>query len=170
MIAESKTERVGIPLDADPIRVPEGFEVIEHIHAGRLPWNPRTPQIDLFLPPMQRKKLMHGNEVAAAIAAYDGLPVNANALDYFLENAASKPWLLPEEWKFVDGHSTRHILFWGTRYRYEGGICVRSLDWNADARARSWSGGFCWVDNDLNQQFPAAMLPGRWRQGEQPEE
>jgi len=58
----------------------------------------------------------------------------------------------------VESNRMKHILFWGTKYRYEEGVCVRSLDWNADARERVWRPGFCWIDNQLNSQFPAAMI------------
>ena len=45
----------GIDLDADPVIVPSGFEVIKHIKGGFLEWNPRRPQIELYLTADQRK-------------------------------------------------------------------------------------------------------------------
>jgi hypothetical protein len=35
---------------------------------------------------------------------------------------------------------------------------VRSLGWSADARVQGWTSGYCWVDNLLNSQSPAAMI------------
>ena len=40
----------GIDLDADPVHVPAGFEVVEHIKGGFLGWTPHRPQIELYLP------------------------------------------------------------------------------------------------------------------------
>jgi hypothetical protein len=158
MRVEHNEMRYGVDLDAGPVVVPEGFEVVEHLLCGHLEWNPLKPQIELYLPVGQRKGLMEGGKVFEQLLAFDGRPVNANMLDYLLANLAVKPWLIPESWKNVENSTEKHILFWGTRYRFEGGICVRSLNWNADARERVWRAGYCWVDNRLNAQFPAAML------------
>ena len=148
----------GIDLDADPVLVPAGFEVIEHIKGGFLGWTPHKPQIELYLPEAQRKGVVPGEKVLEALEKFDGTIVNANALDFLIDHIADFPWIIPEEWKNVEMHRTKHILFWGTRYRYEGGICVRTLDWSADARERVWRAGYCWIDNQLNSQFPAAMI------------
>ena len=148
----------GIDLEADPVYVPEGFEVIEHIKGGFLAWTPHKPQIELYLPEAQRKGVVPGEKVLEALEMYDGTMANANALDFLIDHAANAPWVIPEEWKNVEMARTKHILFWGTRYRYEGSICVRSLEWSADARERVWRAGYCWIDNQLNSQFPAAMI------------
>jgi hypothetical protein len=148
----------GIDLDADPVFVPEGFEVLEHVKGGRLEWNPLHPQIELYMSLEQRKGLMEGEKVFEQLSAFEGIAVNANALDYFMAHLGEKPWLIPENWKSVENHAEKHVLFWGTRYLFEGGICVRSLNWNADVRERVWKAGYCWADNRLNVQFPAAML------------
>jgi hypothetical protein len=148
----------GIDLEADPVFVPVGFEVIEHIKGGFLAWTPNKPQIELFMPEAQRKGILPGEKVLEALKAYDGSIANANVLDFLLGHAVDSPWIIPEEWKKVESNRTKHILFWGTQYRYQEGICVRTLEWNADARERVWRAGFCWVDNQLNSQFPAAMI------------
>jgi hypothetical protein len=152
------TKTYGIDLDAGPVFVPEGFEVVEHLKGGVLHWNPKRPKIELYLTPGQRKGVVHGAKVLAELEAFDGIPVNANALDYFINNVSCIPWIIPDEWKNVELHTTKYILFWGTRYRFEGGICVRSLCWSADARVQEWKSGYCWVDHLLNSQFPAAMI------------
>ena len=148
----------GIDLDADPVHVPEGFEVVEHIKGGLLSWNPRRPKIELYVSPGQRKGVLHGEKVFEELAEFDGIPVNANALDYFINNISRIPWIIPDEWKRVELHTTKYILFWGTRYRFEEGICVRSLCWSADARVQAWKAGYCWVDHLLSSQYPAAMM------------
>ena len=148
----------GIDLDADPVHVPGGFEVIEHIKGGFLGWTPHKPQIELYLPEVQRKGVVPGEKVFEALEKFDGTIVNANALDFLIDHIADFPWIIPEDWKNVEMHRTKHILFWGTRYRFEDGICVRTLEWSADARERVWKAGYCWVDNQLNSQFPAAMI------------
>ena len=148
----------GIDLDADPVFVPEGFEVVEHRRGGLLNWNPRRHQIELYLTADQRKGIVDGQKVFEELETFNGTLVNANGLDYFINNLSTKPWLIPEDWKNVEQHKAKHILFWGTRYRFEGGICVRSLNWSADAREQVWKSGYCWVDNRLNSQFPAAVI------------
>ena len=154
----TRLDKFGVDLNADPVFVPNGFEVVNHIKSDFLEWNPYKPQIELYLAPGQAKGTLDGNKVSDALRAYDGTPANANVLDYLLDNLAKKPWIIPEEWKTVDHHKSKHILFWGTRYRYEDGICVRTLSWSADARSQVWRQGYCWVDNLLNPQFPAAMI------------
>lgn len=153
---QSKT--YGIDLDADPIHVPGGFEVVEHQKGGFLAWTPHKPQIELYLTEAQRKGVVSGDKVLEDLEKYDGTMVNANALDFLIDHVTDFPWIIPDLWKNVEQHRKKHILFWGTRYRYEGGICVRSLDWSADARERIWRSGYCWVDNQLNSQFPAAVI------------
>jgi hypothetical protein len=158
MLLANRIPSYGIDLDADPVSVPEGFEIVEHVRGGVLAWTPTKPQIVLHLTPEQRKGIVPGAKLFADLEAFEGLRVNANALDYFLQNLPAKPWLIPSSWSSADQHKTKHILFWGTRYRFEGSICVRSLDWIADVRSRGWKAGYCWADNQLNSQFPAAML------------
>jgi hypothetical protein len=153
-----ETRTFSIDLDASPVFVPEGFEVVKHVKGGILRWNPKRPKIELYLSPGQRKGVVHCEEVLEDLEAFDGIPVNANALDYFIHNLPYKPWIIPDSWKNVELHTTKYILFWGTRYRYEGGICVRTLCWSADARSRGWTSGYCWVDHLLNSQSPAAMI------------
>jgi hypothetical protein len=148
----------GIDLDADPVHVPVGFEVVQHIRGGFLSWTPHKPQIDLYLPDAQRKGVVPGEKVLEALQKFDGTMVNANALDFLIDHVTASPWIVPEEWKNVEMNRTKHILFWGTQYRFEGSICVRTLDWSADARERVWKAGYCWIDNQLNSQFPAAMI------------
>jgi hypothetical protein len=148
----------GIDLDADPVHVPPGFEVVEHIKGGFQAWTPHRPQIELYLPEAQRKGVVAGWKVQEALEKFDGTMVNANALDFLIDHVTDSPWIVPEEWKKLDTQRTKHILFWGTRYRFEGSICVRTLDWNADAREQVWRAGYCWIDNQLNSQFPAAMI------------
>jgi hypothetical protein len=148
----------GIDLDADPVFIPVGFEVVQHIQGGFLTWTPHKPQIELYLPEAQRKGVLPGEKVLEAVQNFDGTIVNANALDFLLNHVADFPWMIPEEWKKVESNRMKHILFWGTQYRYDQGICVRTLEWNADARERVWKAGFCWIDNQLNSQFPAAMI------------
>jgi len=57
------TQTFGINLDADPVFVPEGFEVVEHIKGGFLNWNPKRPKIELYVTPNQRKGVLHGEQV-----------------------------------------------------------------------------------------------------------
>lgn len=148
----------GIDLDADPVFVPNGFEVVEHLRGGFLNWIPTKPGIELYLPEGQRKGVVDGAMVLEELEKYEGVMVNANALDFLIGHVIERPWMIPEEWMNVEQHRMKHILFWGTRYRYEESICVRSLDWSADARERVWKAGYCWIDNRLNSQFPAAMI------------
>jgi hypothetical protein len=147
-----------IDLDADPFFVPDGFEVVEHLKGGFLNWTPDRPQIELYLSADQRKGIVDGKKVFEELQKFNGTLVNANALDYLINNLLAKPWIIPADWKNVEHHTSKHILFWGTRYRFEGGICVRSLNWSADAREQVWKTGHCWIDNRLNSQFPAAVI------------
>jgi len=153
-----KNEKYGIDLAADPVFIPEGFEVIEHLRGEFVEWNPQKPRIQLVLTPGQGKGTQDGNKIRAELAGFDGTPINANALDFFLRNVPHSPWMIPEPWKSVENFRSKYILFWGTLYRYEGSICVRSLNWKADAREQQWKSGYCWMDSILNAQYPAAML------------
>jgi hypothetical protein len=147
-----------IDLDADPEFVPGGFEVIEHRRGGLVTWNPHKPKIELYITPDQRKGIVPGGKVLEELEKFEGTMVNANLLDYLANSVATKPWIIPDDWKNVEQSRTKHILFWGTRYKFESGICVRTLDWSADAREQVWKPGYCWIDNLLNSQFPAAMI------------
>jgi hypothetical protein len=158
MSINNNVKTYGIDLDADPVHVPSGFEVTEHIKGGFLAWTPHKPQIELYLPEAQRKSVVPGHKVLEALQKFDGTMVNANALDFLIDHVSDSPWMIPEEWKKVEQHREKHILFWGTQYRYEEGICVRTLVWSADAREQVWRAGYCWIDNQLNSQFPAAMI------------
>ena len=158
MLFADTSKTFGIDLDADPVNVPLGYEVVEHLKGGVLAWNPKRPAIELYLTPGQRKGVIHGEKVFEELGAYDGIPVNANALDYFITNLPHKSWIIPADWRKSDLHTTKYILFWGTRYLFEGGLCVRSLCWSADARVQGWRSGYCWIDHQLNSQYPAAMI------------
>jgi hypothetical protein len=158
MLFAERLMTYSIDLDADPVFVPPGFAVIEHRMGGFLRFTPKRPQIELYLSPAQRKGVVSGTDLEEELKEFDGIQVNANALDFFIDNVRDNPWIIPEEWKNVEQHSSKYILFWGTRYRYEDGICVRTLEWNADARKVGWRSGYCWIDNRLNSQFPAAMM------------
>ncbi len=158
MTPDKYTSRYRIDLDADPIFVPEGFEVVEHRKGGILRWAPYRPQIELYLTAAQRKGVVSGLAVAEELAEFEGTMVNANALDYLVGGYPDAPWIIPDSWQFVEPYKSKHILFWGTQYRYEGALCVRSLDWYADARMHAWKAGFCWTDHRLNSQYPAAMI------------
>ncbi|MGA2351287.1 MAG: hypothetical protein ABSF70_12710 [Terracidiphilus sp.] len=154
---ESK-KSYGIDLDADPVFVPNGFEVVEHRKGGFVAWTPHKPQFELYLPESQRKGIVEGAKVLEELEKFDGTIVNANALDFLIDHVVDFPWIIPDAWKNVDLQRTKHILFWGTKYLYDGSLCVRSLDWSADARERVWRSGYCWIENRLNSQFPAAMM------------
>jgi len=157
MDPRERTEKFGIDLAADPF-VPNDFEVVEHIKGPLLEWNPHRPKIELVLMPGQRKGIMTGAKIQEDLKAFEGLPVNANALDYLLLRLKEAPWVIPHEWRSVEMHKSKHILFWGTLYKFDGSLCVRSLDWNQDARDQVWRSGYCWVENHLNSQYPAAMV------------
>jgi hypothetical protein len=147
-----------IDLSADPFVVPPGFEVVEHIKGDFLNWIPNRPPIELYLTPDQRKGIVEGAKLLEDLDKYEGTMANANALDYLFEHLTAAPWIIPDDWKNVEQHRSKHILFWGTRYRHEGSLCVRTLEWNADAREQVWRTGYCWIDNRMNSQFPAAMV------------
>jgi hypothetical protein len=159
MSISDNIERCWVDLGADPTFIPEGFEVVKHLRGGFVEWHPNKSKIRLYITHGQASGTLVGEKVLAELSAYDGIPVNANALDYFLENAENRPWVIPEEWKSVEHYKSKHILFWGTIYRFEGALCVRSLNWSEDIREQHWKPGYCWLDSILNSQFPAAMLP-----------
>jgi len=147
-----------INLDANPIFVAPGFEVIEHRVGGFLHFTPKKPQIELYLSPTQRKGVFSSTDLVEELKEFDGIQVNANALDYFIAHMQENPWIIPEEWKDVEQHASKYILFWGTRHLYEEGICVRTLEWSADARKLECQSRYGWIDNRLNSQFPAAIM------------
>ena len=76
----------GLDLDADPVFVPAGFEVVEHIRGGFLNWTPHRPQIELYLSDAQRKGIVSGVKVFEAVQRHGGTIVNANALDFLIDH------------------------------------------------------------------------------------
>jgi hypothetical protein len=135
-----------IDCDADPF-VPSGWKVESHTKGGQFVFNPA--KIKLYLSPNQQNgKSIDGNKLRKELA---NEPVfNANVLDYLLAH----PELIPEEWKKDERGNTRYIFFWGTIYRVSSGhLCVRCLYFHVG----SWRWYFIWLDDDWDDDFPAAL-------------
>ena len=104
-----------IDLDAAPVTPYEGWEVVEHKGGGKWIWDP-TKLGSLSLGYKRKrgrsdfKTELHAQEI-----------LNSNVLDFLLQNIQ----LIPEEWKEKES-----IFFFGTKYRFEGHICVRALTWD----------------------------------------
>ncbi|MFH1584955.1 MAG: hypothetical protein ABIB12_02390 [Patescibacteria group bacterium] len=129
-----------IDCDADPF-CPDGWTVGEHRKGGQLEWDPA--KVALYLSENQQDgKVIEGNQLREELK---GKPVyNANLLDYLLAHSE----LIPESWK------GKFVFFWGTIYRYPGGILlVRSLIWSGDR----WSWNLSWLDYGFHGNFPAAV-------------
>ena len=92
----------------------KGWQVVGHQRGGIIPLAGLI--LDLYLDEGQQNgRLINGHALREAFKGKKVL--NANALDFFLEN----PSLIPEEWKGKD------ICFWGTIYRYKNRLYVRCL-------------------------------------------
>lgn len=83
--------------------IPEGYKVHEHKKGGQFEWNPQN--------------------IALSGENISDKALNANVLDYLLEN----PHLIPEEWK------DKYVFFPGTIYlRSTGQKCIRCLGWHEE--------------------------------------
>lgn len=115
---------------------PEGWEVKSHIKNGKV----ELKDIELWSAPKQENSIV-GTELQKLVPN----PLNANVLDYLLEN----PTLIPEVWK------GRWVFFWGTIYRSSDGfLFVRCLYWSGSR----WDWGGRWLDNRFRGDNPAAVL------------
>lgn len=114
----------------------EGWEVKSHIKNGTID----LKNTELWLAPNQEDGII-GTELQKLVPN----PLNANVLDYLLEN----PTLIPEKWK------DKCIYFWGTIYRNsDGDLYVRCLYWSG----YRWDWSYCWLDGNFYGVDPAAVL------------
>lgn len=128
-----------IDLDKDPLIPHDGWTVEEHQKGGKLAWD--AEKIELYLHPKQKEGYIEGNDLRKEVPN----PLNANVLDFLLEN----PKLIPEEWK------GKYIFFWGTIYRDSvGSLYVRYLYFHGG----HWPASHRWLDDDWYGDYPLAVL------------
>lgn len=133
----------------------KNWTVEEHIKNGKIEWNPK--KVSLYISEKQKSGYIAGNELRKKIKN----PLNANVLDYLLNN----PHLIPEEWKQDEQGQTRYIYFWGTIYRDSGSsFCVRCLYWYGG----HWQAGHFWLDGDFGGQSPTLLLASSSSQSSSP--
>jgi hypothetical protein len=138
-----------IDLDADP-SVPEGWTVESHRPCGSLIWNP-SKTLRLYLSRTQVRPVK-GADLRVEIEKYP--VVNATLLDFLMARQLENPHFIPADWKYDELGRVRYIFFWGTIYRYDGGLCVRYLRWNV----LRWEQSFGWIDSQWNSQYFALLL------------
>lgn len=115
---------------------PEGWKVESHIKNGKV----ELKDIELWSTHKQENGIV-GTELQKLVPN----PLNANVLDYLLEN----PILIPEEWK------GKWVFFWGTIYRSSSGcLYVRCLYWGGSR----WFWDCIWLDHSFDGDNPAAVL------------
>lgn len=101
-----------IDMGAKPFIPDEGWEVAEHTGSGLWKWEPKKIQLIKHLT-SDTSKMFRGYDVEKDMNFRTSF--NANLLDYLLKY----PGLIPKEWH------QKSIFFWGTKYKLEGGPCVR---------------------------------------------
>lgn len=144
-----------IDTNKDPLIPYKNWTVEEHIKNGKIEWNPE--KVSLYISEKQKSGYINGNELRKEIKN----PLNANVLDYLLNN----PHLIPEEWKQDEQGQTRYIFFWGTIYRLSvGRLCVRCLFWGGGR----WQAGNDWLVDGFGGQDPAASLASSSSQSSSP--
>lgn len=144
-----------IDTNKDPVIPYEDWTVEEHIKNGKIEWNPK--KVSLYISEKQKSGYINGNELRKEIKN----PLNANVLDYLLNN----PHLIPEEWKQDEQGQTRYIFFWGTIYRdSDDDLYVRCLYW----RVGHWQAGYYWLGIQWDVQNPALLLASSSSQSSSP--
>jgi hypothetical protein len=128
-----------IDLNVKPFE-PEGLDVDgllgQHEKGGSMKWNPNA--IDLYVP----RRVAKGYDIEKDLRSDGYRPVNANLLDFFLEN----PHTIPEKLK---GHI---VFFFGTQYSDEQGKgCVRCM--NTRGMERGETGKIEASDRPLSADF-----------------
>jgi hypothetical protein len=118
-----------------------GWTVESHKKQGKLAWDPS--KIELYFSEKQKTGVILGNDLRKELE--DKPVLNASVLDYLLKHQD----LIPEEWK------GKYVYFWGTIFRDAlGGLFVGCLYWNGG----TWNWNYNWLDNDWNEDGPAASL------------
>lgn len=105
-----------IDCDAQPF-VPDGWTVEKHQKGGAFKWDKYSQKnARYFSDGCRNGRAINGNELLEDLAG--GSVLNANALDYLLEN----PHCIPEGWE------DEYVCFPGTEYLdSDGNLCVRIL-------------------------------------------
>jgi hypothetical protein len=141
-----------IDLDVSPF-VPEGWSVESHRPCGSLLWDP-AKKLRFYLSRDQQRTSIKGGDLRIEL---EKMPVvNAVLLDFLFARLKENPHFIPPEWKYDQLGRTRYIFFWGTIYRYDGGLCVRYLRWNA----LKWEWAYGWIDNLWNSYYYALLMKG----------
>jgi len=139
-----------VDLDAPPY-VPDGWEVESH-----LPGSPILgfgQHFDFYISKAQQNGSISGYELRSELAS---MPVvNANVLDHLSRQLMMNPRSLSDYWKYDKLDRARHIFFWGTIYRYDGDLCVRSLHWNG----YRWESSYGWLSSQWNSYYQALLHP-----------
>lgn len=104
----------------------QGATIVEHKKLGNIQWNPARVH---FVP------VKFNNEKNLSLALFSQFKnykiLNANVLDFLLQNQYNFPGVIPENWKFDSGDTSRNICFCGTVYKHAGGqMSVRYMYWN----------------------------------------
>lgn len=111
-------------------------------------------KLELYLSESQENnKLITGDELRKELQVQDQVALNANVLDWFLDNEH----MIPENFKDRgDNGVIRHIYFWGTIYRHckKGTFYVRCLCWKSE----QWKSYYKIVGNNMNNQDPSLIL------------
>lgn len=127
--------------DAMPF-VPKNYSIHLHQKIGSFVWNPQ--KITVFLTDRQKNGMSPlGTEMRGLLAKKQTL--NATVLDYLLEH----PYLIPDEWK-----TAGPLYFWGTIYKIDKNLVVRSLYWGQDR----WCETRQWLGYVFGSQHPALIF------------
>ncbi len=130
-----KTREHIIDCDIDP-RIPRGgfvhsdLQVWTHKKCGKLEFN--LSNLDFYVSKEQQTKkdeVLTGENLLDEINSENKKTLNANVLDYLLENK----YLIPNKWKkYGNSKDVRFIVFWGTIYRDPDNdyLFVRYLCWH----------------------------------------
>lgn len=144
-----------IDTNKDPLIPYENWTVEEHIKNGKIEWNPK--KVSLYISEKQKSGYINGHALRKEIKN----PLNANVLDYLLNNLH----LIPEEWKADEKGQTRYIYFWDTIYRDSGdNLFVRCLYW-VEGR---WLASYGWLDGQWDGRCPALLLASSNSQSSSP--
>lgn len=142
-----------IDCDKDPVcpDYPRKLAFKEHIQQGKIQWNP--DRMSLYLTEKQQEGKQVSGEIMQTIIMEQKV-LNANVLDYLLEN----PEFVPKSWR-GEWRKRNKIFFWGTIY-YDRSrpddLCVRYMSFEDIGE---WVGRFyCISEINFDHLKPSIII------------
>ncbi len=143
-------DHVIVPCDKKPF-CPDGAKVYKHQEFAPMKWD--RERIVLFVTNAQQNEFVEGNKLKDELTRKDLRPLNANFLDFLLEN----PHLIPDSF----GRKGTEVHFWGTIYQ-SGPRKLRLVRFltRQEKNENVWTWRFRSIGDNFYSFHPAAVLVG----------